>query len=310
MTDRDQYSPIRVSTAVNALKNAKVAFSADQWIYSHDRVQKDKLFALETFEVVHFTASLAFHKDAVTETNRFFEHDSIYDCSFGIIEDYKDDEIGLIENDNSYMVFQSFTCSEKLERTISPTHYSYALKRRITETSKRVELVLSNKSAMSTSAELCECPVCFSETHSCLKVCKHMICESCVEMLMEPSCPLCRHEFKHVEHTVWNITFEDDDDFDDSDLDSDDEGSEFDLDSDEDEEDNEVEPELYDIVLPVLKNENEAFEPEDENEHFPVRNSLRIYFNLELHAAVFDPDRVHRLCTVYDMTPEQYLNSL
>jgi hypothetical protein len=218
MTDRDQYSPIRVSSAVNALKNTKVAFNSNQWIYSHDRVDKDKLFALDTFELVQFTASLAFYRDVMTETNRFFENDSIYDCSLGIIEEYKDDEIGLIENDNSYMVFQSFTCSEKLERSISPTHYSYALKHRITETSKRVDSMLSNKSAMSTSDELCECPVCFSDTHSRFKVCKHTICEACVEQLVEPSCPLCRHEFKQVEHTVWNITYEDEDAFDELDF--------------------------------------------------------------------------------------------
>jgi hypothetical protein len=136
---------------------------------------------------------------------------------------------------------------------------------------------------------------------------------------------------------------------DDSDLDSDDEGSELDSDdelvaaakhilvreadrerlllsAEEDNENNTYENEVFEqdevevfenTVLPVLKNnddsdyENDVFEQDDdENENFPVRNSLRIYFNLELHAAVFAPDRVHRLCAMYDMTPEQYLNSL
>jgi len=294
MTDRDQYSPTRVSAAVNVLKTKKVAFNKNQCIYSHEK-QCEQLFYLDTFEYNSwFATSLAFHKDVMTETNRFNENDSIYDCAVGIMEDYDDDEIGIIENDNSYMVVKSLSCNEKYVCYISDTHYSYALKRRITETKKRVDSILTNKTEISISTVICECPVCFVDTNCILKTCKHTICTTCVEMLTEPRCPLCRQEFKKVKQAVWNLEFE-------SDYDSEFSDSEFSDDEDEDDE-----PSLDEIDEPSL---DEVFK-QDEDDNFPVCNSLRIHFNLELHAAVFDPDRVHRLCAIYNMTPQQYLNSL
>lgn len=302
MTDRDQYSPIRVSSAVNTLKNNQIAFNREQFIYSLDK-EHDSVFIVNSLNGVNnFASSLAFHRNMVTDANKFDEFDSIYDVVFGILEDRTEDDVGQISNEYSYMVYKTFICDDNLWQYIPHAEYSYALKRRIAHTEKMMNSLLSNKSAIVTAPSMDECPVCFSDTNCRLKSCKHTICSTCVDMLATPCCPMCRDEFKSINISAWNMEYwGSDNDDDDEDM--------YSIDSQEEEEEEEEEDE--DELIEMEESDAEEEEEEaEEIEIIPIMNADRIRFNNELLTRVFDPIRVDNLCLLYGLTRVEYCNIL
>ena len=207
MTDRDQYSRIRVSSAVNALKKKKIAFSEAEYMYCFEK-HPTKLFSMETGVYTRFTAFLAFYKTVVGPQNRFGYNDSIYEDYVGIFDKHYDmnNDVEFIRYDESYIVLNSYSCPPELEKDLRyKKRYSNSLKKSVLHTKQLMSRFMSGCSQIHSTLEEHECPVCFTEAKTVLNACKHPICNTCVGLLRDNRCPLCRDEFSYkIQYYVWN----------------------------------------------------------------------------------------------------------
>jgi len=205
MTDRDHYSPIRVSSAVNALKRHKIAIHSKEYIYSYDS-HSNQLFTVKTGYYYHFTAFLAFHRDIfVNYQHRFHFEDSIYGTFSGLVSKNADEEISLINDSSSYIVLRKFIDSNSRKVIQIRKDYSYPLKHALSQTEKNMKALFACNSSLVTYSEKDECPVCFNETNYKFRVCKHTICDTCVDQLIYQFCPMCRDRYTTLNPNVWNI---------------------------------------------------------------------------------------------------------
>ncbi len=242
MNDRDQYTPIRVTAAVNALRNRDVAFNEHQLFYSLDK-KHDYLFTIDQFGQNCCASSLAFRKSIMNEDTKFDGIDSMYDFVYNFSDEYGEDQIAKIHDSMSYAVYKTFTVNESKFHYISKAEMSFTQMRRIANTKRILDTLMSNKANVCKSDVSDECPVCFLDTDLCLKDCKHAICMNCVNMLTTPSCPMCRNEFKSLNFPIWNMEYwEDDEDADDTEDDTEyaDEDDEWTIDTILDEVDDDV----------------------------------------------------------------------
>jgi len=249
MNDRDQYTPIRVTSAVNALRTRDVAFNEYQLFYSLDKLQ-DYLFTIDQFGQNCCASSLAFRKSIMNEDMKFDGIDSMYDFVYNFSDEYGEEQIAKITDSMSYAVYKTFQVSESKFKYVSKSLISFTQMRRIANTKKIMDSLMSNRSHVCKAAVSDECPVCFSETDLCFKLCKHTICMNCVNMLTTHSCPMCRNEFKS-HFGIWNMEYwEEDEDY------------ELTIETDEDAEDAEDDEWTIDTILDEV--DDDVYEIEDE----------------------------------------------